>query len=113
MTWLVNLVWYLPAAAIAFVIFYFVWWLGLRALHVRHRWARLASVPAFLGLAVAFWFYSTRSTAVFAEAFGFPVTTDVRDLQSDRFLVGQSGRLYLRFHAAPTTVERVIARGLM
>jgi hypothetical protein len=113
MSYAINALYFLPISAIGFALFYLVWWIGLRAFRVRSRWARFASVPVFAAVVFGFWLSGTRPSAVYAEAFGFPVSQDVQDLKSDRFFMGQSGGAYLRFRADRGTVERIIARGLL
>ena len=113
MNWLINAIWYLPAGALSFGLFYLIWFLLLWAFRVRSKWARVASLPVFAGLVFALWTYGTRATPTYVEAFGFPASPDVSELKSERFLVGQSGGVYLRFRADFATVERIIGRGLL
>lgn len=109
---LVNAIWYLPLAAVAFGLFYVAWRFGLHLCRVQSKKARLLSLPVFVLLVWAVIQYGSKPSAVYAEAFGFPVAADVLELKSKRFLVGQSGGCYLRFKADESTVRRILSRGL-
>jgi len=110
---IVNIIWYLPATAIAFAVFYLLWWFGLRLCGVKSGKAKWVSIPAFAFLLVLFSLIPSRPAEVFKSAFGFPPPHDVRELKTKRYLVGQSGGCYLRFEADHKTVQRILERGLL
>ncbi|MGH9754710.1 MAG: hypothetical protein ACREA2_18180 [Blastocatellia bacterium] len=45
---------------------------------------------------------------VFESSFGFPPTSDVKELKGRRFIFGDSGDAFLRFHASKQTIERIV-----
>lgn len=112
---IVNIIWYLPATAIAFTVFYLLWWFGLRLCGVKNRQAKWLCLPTFVFLAfllVLPLLISSRPAGVFKAAFGFLPPPDVRELKTKWFLVGQSGGCYLRFKADDKTLQRILDRGL-
>jgi hypothetical protein len=109
---IVNIIWYLPATAIAFAIFYLLWWFVLHLCGVTSKKARWLSLPVFVFLLGLLLLIPSRPAEVFKSAFGFPPPHDVRELKAKMYLVGQSGVCYLRFEADEKTVQRILARGL-
>lgn len=45
---------------------------------------------------------------VFESVFGFPPTSDVKELEGRRFIFGDSGDAFLRFRADKQTIERIV-----
>lgn len=106
------MIWYLPATALAFAVFHFLWRFGFRLCGVKRGKAKWLSIPAFAFLLVLLLLISSRPADVFKSAFGFPPPRDVRGLKTKRFLVGQSGGCYLRFKTDDKTFQRILDRGL-
>ncbi|MEM1446667.1 MAG: hypothetical protein AAGF84_11460 [Planctomycetota bacterium] len=96
------------AGIICFIPFAVVWWIAVALIKPKHKWAwRLLCVPAFgiaavtLLLGVFFWTY--RPAAVFEREFGFPPPSDVTELRSKQFILGDSGSVWMNFQADPGT----------
>src|SRR5688572_26396764 len=107
---IINAVWYLPAAAITFAIFYLLWWLGLRICRIESKKAKWVSLPVFAFLVALIVLIPSRPSDVFTSAFGFAPPSDVSGLKTERYLVGQSGGCFIRFTADTNTVAKIIAR---
>ncbi len=61
--------------------------------------------------AVALIFWPTNPTDVYEESFGIPPSSDVTQLQGRDYSWGDSGRAYLKFSAAPSTIQRITVKG--
>ncbi|MFO1512545.1 MAG: hypothetical protein U1F83_06470 [Verrucomicrobiota bacterium] len=109
---IINVVWYLPATAIVFAVFYLLWWLGLRICRIETKRAKWGSLPVFMLLVALLVLIPSRPADVFTSAFGFAPPGDVSGLMAQRYLVGQSGGCFLRFTADANTVAKIVARGL-
>lgn len=68
---------------------------------------------SFVALWVVFLMVSaTQPRNVYQVSFGFPVSPDVTQLQSSYWYFGDTGVTYLKFKASPSTLKRILKRGL-
>ena len=58
------------------------------------------------------YFHAQSPRTVFRRSFGFDPPPDVKEIQSKYYYFLDSGYTYLKFQVSPTTVERIVARGL-
>src|SRR3954454_4506826 len=109
-----NLIFLLIFASVLYVPFLAAWGLLIYLLRVRGKAnALLLSLPVYVVLLFGWYRWQSRPEAVFKSDFGFAPPTDVRGLQGYTWALGDSGFSYVHFKAGPTTVNRVLARGLV
>jgi hypothetical protein len=110
---LLNIIFLLVFIAVAFAAFFAIWaasaWLICPK---RPRVYMALSVPAFALICFGIYFYLTRPSVLFSSQFGFPPTSDVQNLRASMWSLGDSGRMHMRFIANPSTIQRIVARGL-
>jgi hypothetical protein len=69
-------------------------------------------LTALLLFVVASYLHARSPHEMFKRSFGFEPPPDVKDIQSEYYYLLDSGYTYLKFQTSPTTVERIVARGL-
>ncbi len=57
-------------------------------------------------------YLNTRPAVVFERQFGFPPSSDVINMKSSQWILGDSGRIRLSFYASQETFDRIISRGM-
>lgn len=85
--------------------------LRLFGIHRKRRWI----VKTFVIYCCCIGFYgymNTRPAVVFERQFGFPPSSDVRNLKSSKWILGDGGTIRLSFRATQETFDRIVNRGM-
>ena len=100
-------------------------WLGALAIFVVGRrrqsraliWAGGGSLAlgsligvGIVGMAIYGFIWNSRPANVYQLSFGSAPSSDVIELQSKNFAFGDSGTTYLKFKAAPATIQKLTAK---
>jgi len=73
----------------------------------KRRWIG-GAFALYVVAVVACFFWNTRPAAIFEMHFGFPPPSDVRNLKSKHYILGDSGNTTLSFKAGRETVGRIV-----
>jgi hypothetical protein len=110
---LVNIIYMLFLFTIGFAIIALVVTGTLYLLRVRRKWRWVLGAFVIYCSALGIWDYRlSRPAAVFERQFGFAPTDDVRELQSNVWILGDGGHIRLSFKGNRETVQRILKRGL-
>lgn len=110
---ILNMLFLAVASIVLYGLFLALWTGVLFIFRVKRRgFYTLLSLPVFLVLLGSWFLWQTRPAAVFKGSFGFAPPPDVMSLQSSHWFLGDSGIVYLRFKASPSTVQRITSQGL-
>lgn len=110
---LVNIIFLLFLFTIGFAIIALVVTGTLYLLRVRRKWRWVLGAFVIYCSALGIWDYRlSRPAAVFERQFGFAPTADVRELQSNVWILGDGGHIRLSFKGNRETVQRILKRGL-